>query len=467
MNILLRSGKVSLMHSSKPANTAVSSASPWHILRFYIPLAIQALSQSLTHPLVASIVSHGKFGSTELAAFAQGHALMFVFGSIGGGLITTGMVFGTSKTGMRNFHRLITRITIVVVALQILACMPPFYPIIFGDILGLEGELASIGRMTTLLSAPLQLGFMIRNKYLVALYNEKRSGLANTATLTRIFITASLSPLFVHLGLTGYVWGLVAMTVPVFGEVYLTRYFARPLISKLQDSEFDEKAPLTKQLRFTIPLSFGGILLSVSAFMIAVFLSRADKPEETLAIHYIVMGIVNPLGFAALRMQSVVIAFPPAIYGSRRIFSFACLAGTILCLGPLSLQIPAIADWYFGSVQNLPHASIKMAQTMALLMAIQPLIQSLRGHIEGRAALRRRPNAILSGQAVYLATMMIALTIFLGTKIVPGYVMGGLAILSALLMSLTTVHIALVWNDFEDTYGGPSKRVPATDMTQK
>lgn len=455
------------MFSSKSGDGAIKPPSQWQVLRFYIPLAIQALSQSLTHPLVASIVSHGKFGSTELAAFAQGHTLMFVFGAIGGGLITTGMVFGTSKTGMRNFHRLITRITIVVVSLQILACMPPFYPIIFGRILGLEGELASIGRMTTLFSVPLQLGFMIRNKYLVALYNEKRSGLANMATLTRISITASLSPLFVHFGLTGYIWGLVAMTIPVFGEVFLTRYFARPFIAKLEDSKFDEKAPMSKQFRFTIPLSFGGILLSISSFMIAVFLSRADNPEQTLAIHYIVMGIVNPLGFAALRMQSVVIAFPPAIYGKRRIFTFACLAGAILCLGPLSLQIHPISDWYFGSVQNLPPGSIRLARIMAMIMAIQPLIQSLRGHIEGSAALRRRPNAILSGQAVYLATMVMALTIFLGTKAVPGYVMGGLAILCALLMSLATVHIALIWNDFEDFYGGPSKRAPATDVTQK
>ncbi|MFA7171951.1 MAG: hypothetical protein WC340_00820 [Kiritimatiellia bacterium] len=455
------------MFSSKSGDNAIKAPSQWKVLRFYIPLAIQALSQSLTHPLVASIVSHGKLGSTELAAFAQGHSLMFVFGAIGGGLITTGMVFGTSKTGMRNFHRLVTRITIVVIALQIIVCLHPFYPFFFGRILGLEGELASIGRMTTLFSVPLQLAFMTRNKYLVALYNEKRSGLANTATMTRIIFTASLSPLFVHFGLTGYGWGLVAMTVPVFGEVFLTRYFARALIAKLQDSEADEKNPMLKQLRFTIPLSFGGILLSISSFMIAVFLSRAANPEETLAIHYIVMGIVSPLGFAALRMQSVVIAFPPAIYGKRRIFSFACMAGAILCLGPLSLQLRPISNWYFGSVQNLPPESIRLARIMAMIMAVQPLLQSLRGHIEGCAALRRRPNAILSGQAVYLATMVIALTIFQGIPAVPGYVMGGLAILCALLMSLTTVHTALIWNDFEDTYGGPSERAPAIDITQK
>ncbi len=444
-----------------------SNTSQWQVLRFYIPLAIQALSQSLTYPLVASIVSHGKFGSTELAAFAQGQALMFVLGAIGGGLITTGMVFGQTKTGMKNYHKLVMRIAAVVCILQLLACLPPLHRIIFERILGLEGELASVARFTMLLSLPMQLGFFIRNKYLVPLYNEKRSGLANTATMARIAITACLSPLFVHAGLTGYAWGLTAMTVPIFGEVYLTKFFAKPILEKLEDSEFDEKAPLSKQLRFTIPLSFGGIMLSMSSFMVAVFLSRAENPDVTLSVHYIVMGIVNPLGFAALRMQSVVIGFPPILYGARKIFSFALWAGVVLSLMPLTLQTPWLSNWYFGTVQNLPPSSIGLARAMALLMFVQPLLQALRGHVEGKAALQRRPNAILSGQAVYLASMVISLFLLVDMKLVPSYFIGGISILIALLMSLTTIHIALIWNEFEDSYGSPSKRVPAVDVTQK
>jgi len=456
-----------MLDSKSDGVTTTGSASQWQVLRFYIPLAIQALSQSLTYPLVASIVSHGKFGSTELAAFAQGQALMFVFGAIGGGLITTGMVFGRTQTGMRNYHRLVMRIAAVVCTLQFLVCLPPLHHIMFERILGLEGELASVARFSMLLGIPMQMGFFIRNKYLVPLYNEKRSGLANTATMVRIFVTACLSPLFVHIGLTGYAWGLVAMTVPVFGEVYLTKLFAKSILDKLEDSEFEEKAPLSKQLRFTIPLSFGGIMLSVSSFMVAVFLSRAENPEVTLSVHYIVMGIVNPLGFAALRMQSVVIGFPPKLYGARKIFSFALWAGLVLSLIPLTLQTPWLSNWYFGSVQNLPPSSIELARAMALLMCVQPILQALRGHIEGKAALQRRPNAILSGQAVYLATMVISLFLLIDTKVVPSYFIGGISILIALLMSLTTIHIALIWNEFEDSYGGPSKRVPAVDVTQK
>lgn len=453
--------------SENPSLLTERRAPSWQITRFYVPLAIQALSQSLTYPLVASIVTHGRLGADEYAAFAQGQSLMFVLGALGGGLITTGMVFGRSRTGMANFQRLTLRIAGVVALLQVLICLPPFDTIMFSRVLGLNDSLASIARWTMFLGIPMQFGFSLRNKPLVALYNERKSGLANAATLGRIALTACLSPLFVHLGLTGYVWGSVAMTVPVFGEVFLTRVFGRRAIEALTDDESDEKAPLSKQLHFTIPLSFGGIMLSLSSFMIAVFLARAEHPEVALSVHYIVMGMVNPLGFAAIRMQSVVIAFPPQKYGTRQIFNFAFWGGLLLSAILLLFQFPGLSNWYFGRVQNLSDASVSFAKTAVLLVAVVPLLQALRGHAEGLAAVRRRPNAILSGQAMYFATMVLSLFVFLETKAVPGYLMGGLSILLSLTMAVVTVRIALVWNDFEDSYGDPMRRDPRVNLSEK
>ena len=456
-----------MIDNGKSVDTVPQNTSQWRIMMFYIPLAIQALSQSLTYPLVASIVSHGRFGAHELAAFAQGQSLMFVMGAVGGGLITTGMVFARTKSGMENYGRLVMRIAVVVAVLQLATCLPPFHRLIFSRVLGLNDELASVARWTMLLGIPLQFAFFLRNKHVVALYNEKKSGLANAATLARIFATACLSPLFLHLGWTGYIWGSVAMTLPVFGEAYLSKVFARPYLEKLTDGEFEEIAPLGKQLHFTLPLSFGGMMLALSGFMVAIFLSRADNPEVTLAVHYIIMGVINPLGFAALRMQSVVIAFPSAIYGARKIAVFSLLSGLLLSVLPLAFQVPGIAEWYFGTVQNLPSASVRLACNAVLMISALPLLQSLRGHAEGLAALRRRPNAILSGQAVYLATMVISLLALLSTKVLPGYLMGVAAIQVALAMSLMTVHAGLVWSDFEDSYGNPSRRVPEADTTVK
>ena len=42
------------------------------VTRFYLPLLLQAFSQSLTYPLVAGIVTHGAYGVDALTASARG-----------------------------------------------------------------------------------------------------------------------------------------------------------------------------------------------------------------------------------------------------------------------------------------------------------------------------------------------------------------------------------------------------------
>ena len=76
------------------------------VTRFYVPLLLQAFSQSLTYPLVAGIVTHGEFGINGLTAFSQGLMIMFMIGAIGGGLVTTGMVFAKTWRGYTAFKRL-------------------------------------------------------------------------------------------------------------------------------------------------------------------------------------------------------------------------------------------------------------------------------------------------------------------------------------------------------------------------
>ena len=41
------------------------------MLAFFIPMALQGASMSLTYPLVGSVVSHGRLGPDEYAVFAH------------------------------------------------------------------------------------------------------------------------------------------------------------------------------------------------------------------------------------------------------------------------------------------------------------------------------------------------------------------------------------------------------------
>ena len=434
---------------------------PWRAAKFYIPLLIQAVSQSLTYPLVAAIVSHGKNGVVDLAAFAQGLAVMFVIGALGGGLLTTGMVFGRDAEGFRQFKRLNLFVTLVLVVLQGLACVHPFDTVMFHKLLGLQAPMDETAREVLFYSIPLQLFFFLRNAPLVALYNARASAAANWATLCRIGLTAMLAPLFVWLGWTGPLMGTLAMTGPVLIETVLAQLLAAPYIRALKH-DAQQSAGIRTQFLFSVPLSFGGVLLAVSGFMIGAFIARAPEPTRMLPIHYVTMGVVNPVGFAAWRMQAVALSFPPRNKNDHRIFKFALVAGCLLSFFPLIGQIPFVARWYFGSIQNLPLTDIPLAMRAMLLVSVLPIIQSLRGHAEGLAAWRKRPNAILAGQAMNLASLVC--TLFVATNLgVAGYLMGVIAILVAVFMTLVTIRMGLVWADMEDTFGRPPRGVRSAE----
>ena len=427
---------------------------PWRATRFYVPLLIQAFSQCLTYPLVAAIVSHGPTGVSTLTAFAQGQTVMFLIGAIGGGLIMTGMVFARTRAGYLNFIRLNTWMMTTLIAVQLVAAMPPFDALIFKHALNLPPDLAETARQTLLWGAPLQATFFVRNVPLVILFNARASAAANNATFIRILLTILASYLFVHIGWTGAMWGLVAMTIPTFAELAFTYVFARryvrelPNVANVLNDVKDLNAPngpndsALAQFRFTMPLALGGFLLAAAPLMVATFVGRTTDHVAMLAIHYVTIGLANAIGYAALRIQAVTIQFPPEHDNDRRMLRYAIAAGLSLGLLLVLPALPWIADWYFRIVQNIPPEDIGKTQAVMLLYAAWPVLQTVRGYMEGFAAVRRRPNAVLSGQVAYLGTLIavLAATLHLG---MPGWLMGVTAIILATIATTAAVRIHL------------------------
>ena len=421
----------------------------WRMFRFFVPLAVQSASQSLSFLLVASIVSHGALREQEFTAYAQGQSIIWILGAIGSGLVTTCMVFGRSRTGMANFLRLNVRVMAAALAMELLCCVPPLDGAVFGGLLGLDGEMARIARRTLLFSVPMQATFFLRNPYLAQLLVEKRSFAANLATLARVGLALALAPAMVRLGLTGHAWGAFAITLPLVLETWLTRRFALPGMRALRDGPGAETASVGEQLRFTIPLSFGGVIISATMLATAYFLGHAPDHVAALPVHYVVTVLVNPVSFAALRMQSVTIAFPPEESGRRAPGGFAALVGALMCFILLLPQIPALARLYFVRVQNLPPDLVGYARAALAIATPIPLLQALKGHGEGLAALRRRPNAILADQAAYAAVYVATVSTVVNGGLLPGPVTGLLGITLAIAVSLAALRVALVANDYE------------------
>lgn len=427
---------------------------------FYIPLAIQGISMSLTYPLVGSVVAHGRLGATEYSMLAQAQAIMFLVGSIGNGLISTGMIFARTKRGLRNFRVLSLSLGLGAILLQALCCLPPFDQLVFGRLYHLDGELFSLAKRILLCSIPMNYSFFVRNTGLATLFSEKRTDKATLATIFRIALTWIGSVVFVRTGLVGWTWGLSLTTFAVILETTLMNVFARPYQRRLPDGDAAD-ASIWRQYAFTMPLSLGGMMLCISGTMIPVFLALTPQPEVSRNIHYIAFGILNPLSNAAAKMQSVTIAFPPKENGGWRVFAFSASAGAVLAATSMLLQIPAVANWYFGSVQNLSAEQIPLAMRTMIFIGIVPLVISAKSYSEGLAAIRMRPSSILADQIAYLAALLLVFFILVHTAPMAGYLMSGVSIVLAHMVSLMVIRLALFSNRIADDHGvtqAPSAR---------
>ena len=283
----------------------------WSLIKFYTPLAIQAISQALSYPLVAMVASRGPGGPLNLAGLAQSSSVMFFLGMICISLVTTGMVYAKTREGYRKFRTVTLSIGLAVMSVQALLCIPSLSHLVFGRIIGLPPAIEDPAKLTLLISIPLQFLFFMRVPYFVVMYNGKATGKASMATIGRIILTALLSPVFCFTGLVGPIWAIVCLTLPVAFEVIVSRLFAGPYLANLKLST--DIPPNAKDiLFFTIPLSIGGYFLSISALILGAFIARAPDPERILPIYYLALGLANPVAFAATRLQTIVLAFPPS-----------------------------------------------------------------------------------------------------------------------------------------------------------
>ncbi len=424
---------------NEPAAALRPRASYGRMAMFFVPLVLMSASQSLTYPFVASIVSHGPLGVDELSAYAMGQSAMFLIGSVGAGMITTGMMFCRSLEGLRNFRRLNRALLATAVAIILAVCLPGPDRLVFSGVYGLgKPELVRIARNSLLLSIPLQSCFYLRNAAFAEMLLARRSDLLNLCTFARVGLACLFAWLFVRLGWTGYACGAGAMFVPTAIESALIMLLARRHALALPERDprgIDLSAG--RQLRFTLPLSLGGTLMWATAILDYHFLMHSAAPGLApeaahaagllnTSLHVLVIGIANPLAISAMQMQSVAIAFPPAnAAGRRRLALFAAAGGLALAAAILALALPeAPARWYFCAYQSLKPEHLPLARTLACATAVLPVLYVFMGRANGLAANAFKSRAILCGQTTYFLTMLVSLCLLLAFHALPGWSWG-------------------------------------------
>ena len=409
---------------------------------FFLPLAIQAASQALSYPLVAMVASRGPGGPLNLAGLAQSNTVMFFLGMFAISSVTTGMVYAKTREGYQKFCLMIRVTGLVIIGIQAILCIPAVSHLLFARIIGLPPSIAQPAQATLISCIPLQFLFFFRIPYFVVMYVGKATGKASVATIARIILTALLSPLFCMLGLVGPIWAVVCLTIPVALEALVSGIMAVPFIRSLEPSR--EKPPSVKEIFiFNIPLSVGGYFLVASAIILAAFIARAPDPDRTLPIYYLALGLVNPMSFAATRIQAVVIAFPPQSRQDRRTLRFCLVAGAVLGMLPLIFILPGLAELYYVKLQKLNLSDLHLVRITAVSLIFFPLSVAIRAQSEGLAAWLKKPTTVLTGHGMFMATIVIAgfTLLLIGT---PGQIIGAVGLTLGSLASSATMRLLLM-----------------------
>ena len=413
----------------------------WRLTRFFIPLAVQAASQSLCYPLVAMVASRGPGGPLDLAGLAQSNTVLFFLGMFAISLVPTGMVFARTREGYRQFYRLSLGAGLCATAIQGFLCLPEVSHLLFGRLIGLPPSIESPAQITLIASIPLQLLFFSRIPYFIVMYVSQATGIASLATIGRVVLTAVLSPIFCMADLVGPVWAVVALTLPVALEAIVSRAFAQPFLKK-QPSEQRQHPRLRDLFWFNLPLTVGGYFLSLTTIVLAGLVARAPEPERMLPVYYLALGLASPVAFAATRLQTIVLAFEPADRNRNRTLRFAVAAGLILGLLPLVFILPGLDDLYYVQLQNLNPADLGWVRQSAAVLVLLPLAVALRAQSEGLATWLKKPLIVLLGQGVFLITASAAGATALALG-VPGCLIGAASLPLGSLASSATMRLAL------------------------
>ena len=413
----------------------------WTLTRFFIPLAIQAASQALSYPLVAMVASRGPGGPLNLAGLAQAITVMFFLGMIAISSVTTGMVYAKTREGYQRFRKVTLLIASGVMAVQVILSIPVLSHLLFGRLIGLPLSIEQPASTAFMISIPLQFLFFMRLPYFVVMYLGKATGKASLATIVRIFLTAMLSLLFCTLELVGPIWAVVCLTIPVAMEVLISRIFATPFLKSLKSCPEDPPGAM-EIFKFNLPLSVGGYFLSASAVILAAFIARTPDPDRILPVYYLALGLANPVAFAATRIQTIVLAFPPQSAKDRRTFRFCLAAGAVLGILPLIFILPGLAEFYFIKLQKLGAQDLPLVRLTAISLICFPLSVAIRAQSEGLAAWSKKPITVLTGHAMFMVTIIATgfVLLFLGT---PGYLIGPVGLTLGSLASSVTMRIVL------------------------
>jgi len=378
------------------------------LLRVWAPAALSNSVLTVEIPAVAALVARGRGATAALAAFGVALILIQLTNSPVMPLASTTAVLGSNRAAFRHLERWAVAMGGALSLALAGLLLSPLAHWLLGTVLRLPEEVAAQAgdALFFLTPAPLVVSWRRCNQgALIAL--RRTAGMAY-ASGARIVVSMSVAwTAIVLAALPGARAGALALMAGAAVEALVVTVWAHRFLSALPPAG----APLRTAdvARFHAPLAGPYVVAMLPQSLVTAGIARGLGAEVSLAAWPVLYGFTSIFAGAAVEVESITASFARAGESLAAIRRFAWGLGAALSAVVVLGAVPPLGHLYFAVVSGLDAPAASLAVRAVPVMAVVPLLVTLRAWLRGRLLAEARTVRI---QAAMLAALVV-LVVFL------------------------------------------------------
>lgn len=380
--------------------------------RFYAPLAATSLLLTATNPLLTAAMSRSVNPATALAGFGVAFSLCGVLYApllVAQQVAATKLLAGRPFGPVRGFW---VRVGLLCSLLAVAVAITPLGEWIFGNLMGVRGDIFDEARQAMVFLAPVPLLTAFRALHqgrLVAGHRTHPIALATgfrTGVLAVVaFVLTAVTPAGAWVGAAAFTAGLLVEALVVARTRAGADGAYHPVAAEgvaLSGGENEDR-----MLRFSTPLMANVILWWGTPLLIDSVLARTAYPAEAIAAFVVVEAVAWFVTAPVGQFQHVSIALVDCeeAHRSARRWALALAAAVAAVLALVS--IPAIRIPVLGSVFELDQGLLSDIGTALPFTVAYPFLYGHRQYYQGLFIRTGRSDAVGWGAVLRVFTVLV------------------------------------------------------------
>ncbi len=402
------------------------------VLRFYIPLAANAVLIMVETPVVIAGVSRLPDAEVQLAAYGLLVALSSALINLAAPLIHTGNALGRTRRAFRLLRRFSLASCLAVTVLSGLVYLTPAYSVVVEGLLGASPTVSAAALPGTQLMLLSSFSIGYRRFYQGVLIRHGLTSVIGWCTIVRAVVVVAVVWLGVSLASwSGATLAGAALAANAAVECALVTGIAEVMLRRRRGGRWEPGPSLrltyAAVLRFYLPLALMMFLIGLTRPIITAAITRMPEPVLALAAFTVAYGLFNLVYSPLYPLVQIIIALVRDAESYRVVMRFtrlACFAGWLALAGG---ALSPIADLYLSVVLSVPAHVRAAAMPATVALSLYLLVQGFHNEYQGLLVAARRTLTTQLAAMANLAILALVLLAGVGLGQVSGSVVGSLA----------------------------------------